>query len=110
MKRRKTMFPLNKFLTHNPGEDPWDFVPKLRLDDLEPRSDDCPIRVSYLLSFTNYRRSQLARTLECLARQDTKCFEVLICDDGSTQDMKSVFDLFHPYLRMKIFRLERYGF
>ena len=82
----------------------------LKLDDLAPVDPNLPVRLSFLLGFTNYRRTQLARSLECLARQSWKEFEVLICDDGSTQDMESVYKLFRPYLRMKTYRLERDGF
>jgi hypothetical protein len=84
--------------------------PKLKLDDLQLKQST-PIKMSFLLSFTENRKTQLARSLECLARQTFKEFEVLICDDGSRpQHMEQVYDLFMPYLHLKTVRLERTGF
>lgn len=84
--------------------------PVLKLDDLQPKQDTS-IKMSFLISFTENRKTQLARSLECLARQTFKEFEVLICDDGSRpQKMEEVYDKFIPYLNMKVIRLERSGF
>ena len=84
--------------------------PVLKLDDLQPKQDT-PIKLSFLISFTENRKTQLARSLECLARQTFKEFEVLICDDGSRpQKMEEVYDKFMPFLHMKVVRLERDGF
>jgi hypothetical protein len=84
--------------------------PVLKLDDLLPKQDT-PIKMSFLISFTENRKTQLARSLECLARQTFKEFEVLICDDGSRpQKMEEVYDKFIPFLHMKVVRLEREGF
>lgn len=84
--------------------------PKLKLDDL-PKWNNYPVKMSFLMSFTENRKTQLAISLECLARQSFKDFEVLICDDGSKpQGMEKVYDKFRPYLNLKTIRLERDGF
>lgn len=87
-----------------------DREPALRLADLKPRDDSLPVLLSYCVGITDFRRSQLARTLETLARQTWKEFEVLVGDDGSTQDLKYICDLFRPYLRISYARLEREGY
>lgn len=84
--------------------------PSLKWNDLQPKQN-IPIKMSFLMSFTENRKTQLAISLECLARQTFKNFEVLICDDGSRpQHMEQVYNLFMPYLNMKVVRLEREGF
>ena len=70
--------------------DPYGKLPVLSTDGLVPVDTNLPIKLSMIISFTNWRREQLARSLETIARQNFKEFEVLICDIGSTQDMKSV--------------------
>ncbi len=105
------MFPPAEFNAIAFEVDQWDKrFPLLKLDDLQPKDESLPIKMSFMMSFTNNRRTQLARSLECLARQTWKEFEVLLCDDGSTQDMEYVYNLFRPYLRLKTIRLERSGF
>ena len=105
------MFPLQEFLAYQVEHDHFnDTFPVLKLDDLPLKDESLPIELSYCIGFTNFRRTQLARSLETLCRQDWKNFEVLICDDGSTQDMESVYSLFRPLLRMRTIRLEREGF
>lgn len=105
------MFPREQFDVF--GYEPDIFAntfPKLKWDDLQPKQDT-PIKMSFLLSFTENRKTQLAYSLECLARQTFKEFEVLICDDGSRpQHMEQVYNLFMPYLHLKTIRLERNGF
>jgi glycosyltransferase involved in cell wall biosynthesis len=84
--------------------------PALKLEDLQPKQD-IPIKMSFMMSFTENRKTQLAISLECLARQTFKEFEVLICDDGSRpQGMEEVYDKFRPYLHLKTIRIERQGF
>ncbi len=81
--------------------------PVLKLDDLSPRDDDLPVKLSILMSINNFRRGQLARSLECLCRQNWKEFEVLVCDNGSPENLDEVFEIFDPFLRLKTVRLER---
>lgn len=81
--------------------------PQLKLDDLQATPAGRP-KISYLMSTYN-RQWQLARTLETLARQTFREFEVLLMDDGSTQDLQHVLDLFRPYLQLHYFRQERNG-
>jgi hypothetical protein len=105
------MFPKAQFDAHGYDSDIFaNTFPVLKWDDLLPKQDT-PIKMSFLLSFTENRKTQLARSLECLARQTFKEFEVLICDDGSRpQHMEQVYNLFMPYLNLKVVRLEREGF
>jgi len=84
--------------------------PNIRLTDIKPRDESLPIKLSYCVGITDFRRSQLMRTMETLARQTWKEFEVLVGDDGSTQDLKSVCDLFRPYMKIEYVRLEREGY
>lgn len=105
------MLPLPEFLRYQVEPDYYNNTfPNLRLADAPLRDDSLPIELSYCIGFTDFRRTQLARTLETLARQTWRNFEVLIGDDGSTQDMESVYCLFRHHLRIKTVRLERQGF
>ena len=82
---------------------------ELRLDDLPKRDDTLPIHLSLMIC-TCFRYSQLQRSLECLARQDWREFEVLICDDGDNTDLTPIFQQFEPYLRIKTTRREKMEF
>jgi glycosyltransferase involved in cell wall biosynthesis len=84
--------------------------PALKTDDLLPRDGNLPIRLSILMSINNFRRGQLARSLECLCRQSWREFEVLVCDNGGPENLKEVFDIFHPFLDLRTVRLEASGF
>ncbi len=84
--------------------------PVLKTDDLAPRDDSLPVNLSILMSVNNFRRGQLARTLETLCRQDWKEFEVLVCDNGSPENLDEVFEIFDPFLRLKTIRLERVAY
>ena|SRR3990167_2471568 len=100
------MLPREKFDHFNPGRDPFERIePQLRLGDLKPRFSGSP-KLSFMISTYN-RKGQLARSLECLARQEWKEFEVLIMDDGSKQDLSSLFEMFNVYLQLKTFKAER---
>ena len=77
-------------------------IPAVRLDDLLPRHDG-EIKLSLMISTYN-RRAQLIRTLETLCRQTFREFEVLLNDDGSTQDLRAVVDAFSPYLNIQFFQ------
>jgi hypothetical protein len=95
----------DEFHSYVPGEDRFTALPILELDDLKPTYKGRP-KLSYLMGTWN-RRSQLARSLESLARQTWREFEVLLTDDGSTQDIEAVVELFEPHLQIRYFRLER---
>lgn len=93
------------FYTFQPASDEFrDFPIKLQLDDLLPAFSGTP-KLSYLISTYN-RGGQLSRSLECLARQKFREFEVIVVDHGSTEDLQPVFDIFIPYLQLHTFRLE----
>lgn len=82
------------------GKDVYaDRSPSLRLDDLQPYDPAEEIELSILMS-TYHRRTQLARSLECLARQDWRKFEVLIYSDGDDRSLNPIVDQFKPYLRI----------
>jgi glycosyltransferase involved in cell wall biosynthesis len=95
-----------QFRTFNPGKDNQaNIIPKLCLEDLTPKSDATP-KLSYLISTWN-RKGQLERSLECLARQHTKEFEILLMDDGSTENIKESYNKFEPFLDIHYYRRER---
>lgn len=85
------------FDSYRPLPDRFDTGEALRLDDIpkwyEPKSRPLAILIS-----TWNRRAQLARCLECLARQSFADFTVYLNDDGSEQDIASLVRLFDPYL------------
>lgn len=79
--------------------------PQLRLDDLKPKYEG-PIKLSYMISTFN-RASQLARSLETLARQNFREFEVMVHDSDSTQKVLQVCEMFAPYLNLRYFYTKR---
>jgi glycosyltransferase involved in cell wall biosynthesis len=87
--------------------DKYGRIPVLKLDDLSKRDDNLPIKMSMIIGFTNWRREQLARSLETICKQNFKDFEVIISENGSTQDMDSIYNIFEPYLRLKIIKTPR---
>lgn len=100
------MLPRDEFDHYDPGVDPYATrMAQLVIDDLEPAFSGEP-KLSIMISTWN-RQWQLARSLECLARQEWKEFEVLIMDDGSTQDLSPIFNLFSNFLQLKTFHAER---
>jgi hypothetical protein len=99
----------NEFDTHEMKADEFGRMPALKLDDLQPRDDSLPIKLSMMIAFSSWRREQLARTLETIARQSFREFEILICDMDSGQDMESVYELFRPYIRMRTTWMPRGG-
>jgi len=100
------MLPRDKFDRFNPGKDKYaNFEPLLILEDLKPKFTGSP-KLSYMISTYN-RKGQLSRSLECFARQEWREFEVLIMDDGSTEDLSSLFNIFDKYLQLKTFKAER---
>jgi len=73
------------FRTWKPGPDPYaESGVTLKLDDLPPRWEG-NIRLTYMMSTWN-RSAQLARSLEMLARQEWREFEVLLDDDRRTSN------------------------
>jgi len=100
----------NKEFDSNPMlPDDYGTIPVLKLDDLLPRDDTLPIKLSMIIAFSSWRREQLARSLETIARQGFREFEVLICDMDSGQDMESVYEIFRPYIRLKTKKISRTG-
>lgn len=84
-----------------------DYLPVLSTAGLQLVDESLPVRLSLLLAFNDFRRSQIARSLECLARQTWREFEVLIHDNGSSLPMEPVYEMFRPYLRLTTVRAER---
>lgn len=52
---------------------------------------------------------QLKRALESLVYQTDKNFEVIVCDDGSTEDIQTLAGLYSSKLQMKFIRIENSG-
>jgi glycosyltransferase involved in cell wall biosynthesis len=93
------------FNSYKPGYDRFaNFSANLVLDNLLPRFEGKP-KLSIMISTWN-RQHQLSRSLECLARQEWREFEVMIMDNGSTQDLSAIFSKFEPYLQLKTYRRE----
>ena len=93
---------LAAFQRYSPGHDRYaDDNPVLKLDDLPERFDGDP-KLSYMVSTWN-RHAQLSRSLESLCRQEFREFEVLVNDDGSTQDIKGVVNKFSDFLNIRYF-------
>lgn len=88
-----------------PKDEYADMVVDLRLNDLLPAFKGKP-KITYLISTYN-RRCQLSRSLETLARQTFRKFEVIIVNDGSTQDLNPTFEMFRPYLQLQIIHRPR---
>jgi hypothetical protein len=84
-----------------------EYLPVLSTAGLQPVDESLPVRLSLLLAFNDFRRSQIARSLECLARQTWREFEVLVHDNGSSLPMEPVYEMFRPYLRLTTVRAER---
>jgi glycosyltransferase involved in cell wall biosynthesis len=80
---------------------PDDFgrMPRLKLHNLEPFDYDRPIKLSVIISFSSWRKEQLARTMETIAHQTFKDYEILICDMGSGQDLDEVYRAFDGKVR-----------
>jgi glycosyltransferase involved in cell wall biosynthesis len=55
------------------------------------------------------RLNELRRALQSLAEQTIKNFEVLVCDDGSEEDVKSVVKCFSDRLSLRYLRLKHTG-
>jgi hypothetical protein len=84
-----------------------EYLPVLSTVGLKPVDKSLPVRLSLLLAFNDFRRSQVGRSLECLARQTWREFEVLVHDNGSSLPMEPVYEIFRPYLRLTTLRAER---
>jgi len=106
------MLPDREFARYEPdGPDPYEFeTPIPRLEGIKAHPRSAKPALSIMMAFTNYRRSQLARSLECLARQRWTDFEVLIAEMGVTQEMASIYAPFLDILNLKIVGVQRAGF
>jgi len=58
---------------------------------------------------TYNRANLLLRALESLVAQTFKCFEVIVCDDGSTDNTKEVIDLYKDKLNLTYLWEENWG-
>ncbi len=55
------------------------------------------------------RADELSRCLDSIRLQTLQNFEVLICDDGSTDHTEDVYKQFKKYFNVKYFKLENFG-
>ncbi len=100
------MLSRDAFDRFQPGPDPYaGKTPQIITGDLTPWEPD-RVKLSILISTWN-RRGQLAVSLECLARQAWRDFEVLLNDDGSTEDIESLAEQFGKYMPLRFFRSTR---
>jgi len=98
---------IDEFRKHKPGKDIYEADnPSNCFDGLKARTRGKTPKLSYLISTWN-RHAQLSRALECLARQTMDDFEVLLADDGSTQDIESYVDPFREFIPIKVYRMPR---
>jgi len=58
---------------------------------------------------TYNRAANLKRCLQSLAQQTFKAFEVIVCDDGSTDDTQAVFESYKDALNIRYFYEENWG-
>lgn len=65
-------------------------------------------RISVVIPVYN-RSWELHRALESLARQTARDFEVVVCDDGSTEDICAVLALFENQIEVRYQRIENSG-
>lgn len=82
-------------------------LPVLSTHGLTPIDPAAPVRLSLMLAFCDFRRAQVARSLECLARQTWRDFEVLVHENGSPLPMDPVYQTLGPFLRLTTMRAER---
>ncbi|GAA3735821.1 glycosyltransferase involved in cell wall biosynthesis [Sphingorhabdus rigui] len=55
------------------------------------------------------RSAELARALNSLACQSDPCFGVIVCDDGSSEDISAVTQQFSDRLNLELIRIENSG-
>jgi len=55
------------------------------------------------------RGHELVRALDSLVAQTDTGFEVIVCDDGSTEDIASAIQGFHNRLRLRLLRIDNSG-
>ena len=65
-------------------------------------------RISVVIPVYN-RSRELRRALESLARQTVRDFEVVVCDDGSTEDIHAVLASFENQIEIRYRRIENSG-
>jgi len=100
------MLQADRFTNFRPGKDRYALIEsEIKTEDLKPAFKGKP-KLSFMISTYN-RKGQLARSLECLARQTWRSFEVLVMDDGSTEDLNPLFDTFSKHLQLRTFRVGR---
>ena len=65
-------------------------------------------RISVVIPVYN-RSWELRRALESLVRQTMRDFEVVVCDDGSTEDIRAVLGPFERKIKVRYQRIENSG-
>ena len=75
--------------------------------DLENFNDD-PSLISVIVPVYNSAHL-ITRLLESLVQQSYKAFEVLICDDGSTDNLKEIIELYESKLNIRYFKNKNFG-
>lgn len=98
--------PWEQFKDFMPPEDILQTLPvQLKKNDLREKTLEKP-KLSIIISTWN-RGNQLKRSLECYARQTFRDFEIIVIDDGSSQDIYSIVETYEPHLQIQYLRLKR---
>jgi hypothetical protein len=84
-------------------------LPELRLDDLKPKDRSPQIDLSILMTIYGHRQAQMARTLETLARQTWRNFEVMIAHSKNLTGMSEIVNIFSPFLNLRTFPVSPYS-
>lgn len=69
-------------------------------------SKDCSYMFSVIIPTYN-RSKEIQRALDSLVAQTYKQFEVIVCDDGSTENISEVVENFNSRLNLKFIRLDK---
>lgn len=72
------------------------------------KSTEVSVRVSVIVPTYN-RTQDLLRCLASLERQSFRSFEVIVCDDGSTEDIQETVRGFDASFRLSYLRCENFG-
>lgn len=80
----------------------------LNQNQVQMNSENNSFTVTVIIPVFN-RSGELARALEALVAQSDPDFEVIVCDDGSSEDISAVTQSYSDKLRMQLLRIDNSG-